>query len=836
MQAFLRRRYRDYEAACLVLGYTEGIAIPAGGPGRFDVALDRAETEHAHLFFHVAELKAEWADANTHAKGGITSASKETAILKDGTKSHVRRCPFLWLDCDAEKYRGNDFPEAEAHYVGEGIRISKQMDDGLVRLGLKPFAKWRSGAGWQALLRLDVPATPEEAEALVERLHLSLGFDPAVKNSNRILRVAGSVNWKRGKDGRVPALCLPSHFDDDAVTTLDHVRQVLAKINVAIGSVVKMPPRIESIDIDFEAAVNHVNTYTIEKLRARGVEEHALLSLEFGGDLVELGIRHKTIGHRIVDGAYDSFSDVTFAIAGALDRAGMAPEESAGVLLTNSFPGNKHITGQKDQRGKRRAITRAINNARTETTGQHRRAVATAFGVPLWRECADKHQLRPLPTYFNARVATEALGIECRYDLFHDRMLIGFRGDVMFEVRTLIGEVSDNTLVRLRELISRRFGFDPGEKNVLDAVKALCLEHCFDPIIDYFDVVRPNWDGVGRLETWMIRYLGAPDTKLVRAISVIILLAAIRRALFPGTKFDQIVVLEGEEGLSKSTAIRVLAGDENFSDQHILDVNEREVQEQLAGVWIYEIADLAGISKAEVEKIKAFASRQVDRARKAYGRMREDVPGRCVFFATTNDKEYLLSQTGNRRFWPIETANIDIEGLRADRDQLWAEAVMREAKGESIVLDESLWQDAREEQEERRTKDPWEAQLSKIPDVVAAFEGGQTEQHRIIWRERGEECVASADLLTHVLRVPTERQNSAMGKRLASVMKQLGWDRKKGGKVWIDGAAMNGYFRLDYSDPAVEKLGELAYREWWDQRTASGLEPASWQSRLRQKP
>jgi predicted P-loop ATPase len=371
---------------------------------------------------------------------------------------------------------------------------------------------------------------------------------------------------------------------------------------------------------------------------------------------------------------------------------------------------------------------------------------------------------------------------------------------------------------------------------VLDAVKALCLERCFDPIIDYFDEVQPKWDGKGRLDTWMIRYLGAPDTKLVRSISSIILIAAVRRARQPGIKFDQIVVLEGEEGLNKSTAIRVLAGDDNFSDQHILDVKEREVQEQLAGVWIYEIADLAGISRAEVERVKAFASRQVDRARKAYGRVREDVPRRCVFFATTNDKEYLLSQTGNRRFWPIETTHIDIEGLRADRDQLWAEAVIREAQGESIVLNESLWEDAREEQEERRTKDPWESLLNRIPESVRIGDGPESMNHPIIWRERGEECVASMDLLTHVLGVPTERQTSQMGKRLASVMKQLGWERKKGGKVWIDGQAVNGYFRLDYMDPAVQEAAERAYEEWWERQRALGQEPVTfqWPPRLRQ--
>ena len=176
----------------------------------------------------------------------------------------------------------------------------------------------------------------------------------------------------------------------------------------------------------------------------------------------------------------------------------------------------------------------------------------------------------------------------------------------------------------------------------------------------------------------------------------------------PGCKFDSITVLEGVEGTNKSTAIRILAGDENFSDQSILGAKDKEVQEQLDGVWMHENADLAGMKRAEVEHVKAFASRQVDRARPAYGRVREDRPRRSIEWGTTNNKEYLLSQTGNRRFWPLKTGKIDIEALKRDREQLLGEAATYEAAGESMTLDPSLWGDAREAQEQRRVADPWE--------------------------------------------------------------------------------------------------------------------------------
>ena len=116
---------------------------------------------------------------------------------------------------------------------------------------------------------------------------------------------------------------------------------------------------------------------------------------------------------------------------------------------------------------------------------------------------------------------------------------------------------------------------------------------------------------------WVIDYLGCEDTPLNRAIGWLMLIASVRRARSPGCKFDQICVLEGVEGINKSTVIRVLAGDENFSDQSVLNVSDREAQEQLEGVWLHESADLTGLKKAEVERVKAFASRQGDRARPA---------------------------------------------------------------------------------------------------------------------------------------------------------------------------------------------------------------------------
>lgn len=333
-------------------------------------------------------------------------------------------------------------------------------------------------------------------------------------------------------------------------------------------------------------------------------------------------------------------------------------------------------------------------------------ALPAAFlGAPiLFPDVNDKGL--PRATCTNAGVAVVALGIACEKDEFHEKLLTG--GHM---IEQWAGDLSDEVIQMLRKTIRAKFGFDPGEKNVRDACIQLALENQFDPVLDYLDELA--WDGSPRIDSWLIRYLGAPDTELNRVIGRLVLIAAVRRQRRPGTKFDQIVVLESREGFGKSTAIEILAGKENFSDQSILNKQEREQQEAMCGVWLYEIADLTGMKKADIEHIKAFASRTSDRARPAYGRFRVDRPRRTIFFASTNDDEYLKSQTGNRRFWPVPVSVIDLNGLRRDRDQLWAEAVACEARGDSIGLPERLWQAAGNQQDKRREGDVWTELISR---------------------------------------------------------------------------------------------------------------------------
>lgn len=392
----------------------------------------------------------------------------------------------------------------------------------------------------------------------------------------------------------------------------------------------------------------------------------------------------------------------------------------------------------------------------------------------------------PRPSLANAVIALRALGIQASNDLFHHRINVTYKGTA-HTIRE--GLLTDDVVSAARSLINNTFQIDCGDANTLAAIKEIAFDNQYDPILDMLNEFQGRWDGEKRLDTWVIDYLGCEDTPLNRAIGRLVLTAAVRRARDPGCKYDLIAVLEGVEGTNKSTAIRVLAGDENFSDQSILGASDKEVQEQLDGVWMHENADLAGMKRADVEQIKAFASRQVDRARAAYARTREDRRRRSIEWGTTNNDQYLLSQTGNRRFAPLKTGKIDIEALKRDRDQLLGEAATYEATGESITLDPSLWGDAQEAQEQRRIADPWEDVLANMPDHVVHRSGD------------GFERVASADVLAHVLNIPKAQQISSHSQRLAAAMKHAGWSRNPTDRVTINGKPVRGYLRPAYSPP-----------------------------------
>jgi hypothetical protein len=213
------------------------------------------------------------------------------------------------------------------------------------------------------------------------------------------------------------------------------------------------------------------------------------------------------------------------------------------------------------------------------------------------------------------------------------------------------------------------------------------------------------------------------------------------------------------------------------------------------GIWNHENADLAGMRKAEVETVKAYASRAEDRARPAYGHYLLAQPRHSIEVGTTNSDEYLQSQTGNRRFWPIKMVRrIDLAALRAVRLQLWGEAAYYQAQGESITLDEKLWALAATQQEARRVRDPWEPLLENLSpvSVTGPIAGVGYIGNGIVHVLEGEERVATAVIFEHVIRIPSHLLQVPHAKRLADAMRALGWETKQ---FKLEGKSTRGYAR-----------------------------------------
>lgn len=269
---------------------------------------------------------------------------------------------------------------------------------------------------------------------------------------------------------------------------------------------------------------------------------------------------------------------------------------------------------------------------------------------------------------------------------------------------------------------AREHEYQPTLKVWNDTIETIGGENAFHPVQDYLDRVQPSWDGTKRIDTFFVDYFGAAGTEFNCAAGRLWLIAAVRRARKPGTKFDTMVVLEGVQGSEKSSALEVLAiREEWFTDSLPFNATQKVFIEHTLGKWIIEFAELSGLRKSDSEKIKTVLSRRIDRARLAWKTDAQDYKRTCVLAGTTNDNKYLSDPTGNRRFWPVKTGKIDLAGLKRDVNQLWAEAAVAESSDESIVLEQRLWKMAGDVQRDRTNDHPWIDAFMKIADAV--YEG-----------------------------------------------------------------------------------------------------------------
>lgn len=242
-----------------------------------------------------------------------------------------------------------------------------------------------------------------------------------------------------------------------------------------------------------------------------------------------------------------------------------------------------------------------------------------------------------------------------------------------------------------------------------EAIERYSRSFEYHPLRDYFDSLK--WDGVERLATAFSRYLGAEDCEYLRGITRCWLTSVVARTYCPGAQVDYMVVLVGNQGAGKSQMLRALIGDEYFAEG-FADIGSKDAIVEIQGRAIVCFDELASFrGTAAIESVKTFLTRRQDVVRLPYARRACTLPRCGVFCGTTNDLDFLVDMTGNRRFWPIIVRLINLELVRAERDQLWAEAVHLYKSGAQWWPGKELSELCETAQEVHREVHPWESSI-----------------------------------------------------------------------------------------------------------------------------
>jgi hypothetical protein len=339
--------------------------------------------------------------------------------------------------------------------------------------------------------------------------------------------------------------------------------------------------------------------------------------------------------------------------------------------------------------------------------------------------------------------------------------LVAYDGPKRVDVETLSGHVRTGAATAV--------GLDPAKGAACDAIIHVAREKTFNRTRDALAAL-PRWDGRRRLDRWLAETLGAADTEYVRAVGRAWLVSAMARAFEPGCKADHMLLLEGAQGIGKSTALAVLAG-AGYKDL-TFNAHDKDAMQDLRGAWIVEYSELAGLGKREDEWLKGHIARATDSYRASYGRDSLDYPRACVLAGTVNpqgDGRY-LRDSENRRYWPVACAGTPatlrarLGWLVANRDQVLAEALAAYRSGEVWYLDRDVGQTA--EQEARREVDPLEV---SVPEAV------------------GDELEVNMRMLRCDPRLVRDLPPTAVGqgRAIARVLKRMGFEELPGGRaIW----------------------------------------------------
>ena len=326
----------------------------------------------------------------------------------------------------------------------------------------------------------------------------------------------------------------------------------------------------------------------------------------------------------------------------------------------------------------------------------------------------------------------------------------------------------------------QRAGFPTIALNTIqNAISQRARECEFHPLRDWLRSLK--WDGVQRIDgctsnegeivhPWLAQYFGCKDDAYIREVGRCFLVAAVARIFIPGCQVDHTLVLEGAQGIGKSSALRILAGDEYFSDS-LPHIGTKDAAVHVRGKWFIEMPELAALSRAQIEEAKAYLSRREERFRPPYGRHEIRYKRQCIFVATTNLNDYLKDETGNRRFWPVRTHDIDLSSLRRESEQIWAEAVqLFDRKYPWHVTDSEILAMLTDQQAARYEADAWE------DAIIAWLDDRKDSGHTL------------SEIMCGALRIENAQIDKAGQNRVKRILKTLNWEpgtRQGDRRPWV---------------------------------------------------
>lgn len=660
------------------------------------------------------------------------------------------------------------------HGVNIGVRTGRvsgmwalDLDMGAAKNGALDLGRWlaQQGMGFDDIETLGamtggggfhyVFGYPNEVEKIpTVAPHAEIGPSVDVKGDGGYILVAPSVH----SSGRL-------YEWNNGVIAPDTIRPAPQKV---INIVQKKKRSVGAVDISYTPALEELKDYGDELKRKKSKR-----SSDVGRNMLKAlnGLPIAEDG-----GAHDAYRDIMYFVAKRWPRCDPAEilehfEESVAARFAHKADASTDMSNLIDSM--QTALEKANEEAKSWigqiAVNDQGNPIATDANIllyfrnhPAWKEVLGYNMRRNRPVYLKKPPLPDREAGE--FEMARDKSEIS----LWFQSRALMrGRISKDDLQSA--LITAAWDFP------------------FDPLANLVGALRGQWDGVPRLETALQRIAGSPDTPWVRLVFPTWMKSLVRRILQPGCKADCMFILEGPQGYKKSTFFSSLLPDTRFFSDSLSKVRHDIESIRLihSGPAIFELGELSGLRKQEIEDVKAFLSAFQDDLRPLYEPPRSTLR-RCVFVGTTNRNDYLRDETGGRRFWPVKvTKPIDIEQVYAEREQWFAEALAGlDAGGFSWLEGDAADDLARAEQEERYEEDIWEQPISdwladEAPPQSEREPSTSTEQmNREINKSKAGQYVTTVQVALYALKVELKNARTAEGARINKILRRLGWTPK----------------------------------------------------------